>query len=155
MEVNLNPVQRVQNLLARIIFDNFDYIHSRCTDLVPSLKHQTTRERRDYCLCVLMFKCIHGLMSHYLSNDVTMHVDIPGYDTRRAENMDLYIPQCTKEIYKRSFSYKGSSLWNKLPPWVKESISLNDFKHNYRLLNGWIHPKVIVPFTCTPISYHI
>ena len=69
--------------------------------------------------------------------------------------MDLYIPRCTKEIYKRSFSYKGSSLWNKLPTWVKESTSLNDFKHNYSLLNGWIHPTVIVPFTCMTISYHI
>ena len=101
------------------------------------------------------FKCIHGLAPHYLSNDFAMHVDINGHDTRSAENMDLYIPRCTKEIYKRSFSYKVSSLWNKLPTWVKESTSLNDFKHNYRLINGWIHPKVIVPFTCTPISYHI
>ena len=129
-------VKRIQNLLARIICDNFDYIHSRGIDLVKSLKLQTTRQRRDYFLCVLMFKCIHGLAPHYLSNDVTMHVDIHGYDTRSAENMDLYIPRCAKEIYKRSFLYKGSSLWNKLPPWVKESTSLNDFKHNYRLLNG-------------------
>ena len=102
-----------------------------------------------------MFKCIHGLAPHYLSNDVTMHFDIHGYDTKNAENMDLYIPRCTKEIYKRSFSYKGSSLWNKLPPYVKESTSLIDFKHNYRLLNGWIHIKVIVPFIGTHILYHI
>ena len=135
-EVNLNRVQRIQSLLARIICNNFDYIHSRGIDLVRSLKLQTIRERRDYFLCVLMFKCIHGLAPHYLSNDVTLHVDIHGYDTRSAENMDLYIPRCAKEIYKRSFLYKGSSLWNKLPPWVKEPTSLNDFKHNYRLLNG-------------------
>ena len=156
-EVNLNRVQRIQNLLARIICNNFYYIHSHGIDLVRSLKLQTIRERRDYFLCALMFKCIHGLAPHYLSNDVTMHVDIHGYDTRSADYMDLYIhvPRCTKEIYKRSFSYKGSSLWNKLPTCVKESTSLNDFKHNYRLLNGWIHPKVIVPFTCTPILYHI
>ena len=132
-------------------FTNFDYIHSRGIDLVRSLKLQTIRERRDYFLCVLMFKCIHGLAPHYLSNDVTMHVDIHGYDTRSAENMDLYIPRCAKEIYKRSFLYKGSSLWNKLPPWVKESTSLNDFKHNYRLLNGWMHSEFIVPFICTSI----
>ena len=102
-----------------------------------------------------MFKCIHGLAPHYLSNDVTMHVDIHGYDTRSAENRDLYIPRirCTKGIYKRSILYKGSSLWNKLPPWVKESTSLNEFKHNFRFLNGWIHPECIVLFICTPILY--
>ena len=109
-EVNLKRVQRIQNLLARIICNNFDYIHSRGIDLVRSLKLKIIRERRDYFLCVLMFKCIHGLAPRYLSNDVTMHVDIHGYDTRSAENMDLYIPRCTKEIYRRSFSYNGSSI---------------------------------------------
>ena len=102
-EVNFNRVQRIQNLLARIICDNFDYIHSRGIALVRSLKLQTIRERRDYFLCVLMFKCIQGLAPHYLGNDVTMHVDIHGYDTRSAENLDLYIPRCAREIYKISF----------------------------------------------------
>ena len=72
----------VQNLLARIICNNCDYIHSRGIDLV-------IRERQDYFLCVFMFKYIHGLATQYLSNDITMHVDIHGYDTRSAENMDL------------------------------------------------------------------
>ena len=141
-------MQRIQNSLARIICDNFDYIRSRGIDLV-------IRKRRDHFLCVLMFKCIHGLSPHYLSNDVTMHVDIHGYDTRSAENMYLYIPRCTKGIYKRSILFTGSSLWTKLPPWVKESTSWNNFKHNFRFLNGWIHPEFIVLFICTPISYPI
>ena len=131
-EFNLNRVQQIQNLLARIICNSFDYIHSRGIDLVRSLKLQTI----DHFLCVLMFKSIHGLAPHYLSIDVTVHVDIQRYDTRSAENMDLYMPRCTQEIHKRSFLYKGTSLWNKSPPWVKKSTSLNDFKHNFRLLNG-------------------
>ena len=102
-----------------------------------------------------MFKSIHGLSPYYLSIDVTVYVDIHGYDTRSAENMDLYIPRCTREIYKRSFLYKGSSLWNKLPPWVKISTYINDFKHNLRLFNGWIHTEFIVLFICTPILYLI
>ena len=57
--------------------------------------------------------------------------------------------------YKISFLYKGSSLCNNLPPWVKESTSLNDFKHNFRLLNGWIHPEFIVLFICMRTSYPI
>ena len=96
-------MQQIQNLLARIICNNFDYIHSCGIDLVRSLKLQTIRERRDHFLCVLMFKSIHGLAPHYLSIDVTMHVDIHRYDTRSAENMDLYMPRCTQEIYKSFF----------------------------------------------------
>ena len=113
-EVSLNRVQRIQNLLARIISNNFDYIHSRGIDLVRSLKLQTIRERRDYFLCVLMFKCIHGLAPHYLSNDVTMHVDIHGYDTRSAENMDLYIyhgapKRFIKEVFRIRVVHCGIS----------------------------------------------
>ena len=102
-EVDLNRVQWIQNLLARIICNNFDYIHSRGIDLVRSLKLQTTREKRDYFLCVIMFRCIHGLAPYYLSNDVTMHVDIDGYDTRSAENTNLYIPRCARRFIKEVF----------------------------------------------------
>ena len=148
-------MQRIQNLLARIICNNFDYIHSPGIDLVRSLKLQTIRERRDHFLCILIFKCIHGLAPHYLSNYVTMHVDMHGYDTKSADNIDLYIGRLTKGIYKRRFLYKGSSLWNKLSPRIKEYTSLNDFKHNLRLLSGWIHSEFRVHFICTPISYTI
>ena len=134
--------------------NNVDHIHLRVIDLVRSLKlRQYEKDKTTFC--VLIFECIHGLAPHYLSNDVTMHVDIHRYDTRSAENMDLYIPRCTKGIYKRSILYKGSTLWNKLPQWVKESTSLNDFKHNFRFLNGYIHPEFLVLFICTPMLYHI
>ena len=75
-----------------------------------------------------MFKCIHGLAPHYLSNDVSMVVDIHGYDTRSSENMDLYVPRCSKNLCKRSFWYNGSMLWNDLPDVLKESSSLDVFK---------------------------
>ena len=42
-EANLNRVQRIQNLLARIIYNNLYYIHSSGNDLVRSLKLQTIR----------------------------------------------------------------------------------------------------------------
>ena len=37
----------------------------------------------------------------------------------------------------------------------KKSTSLNDVKHNFRLLNGWIRTEFIVLFIGTPISYPI
>ena len=62
MEVNLNRVQRIQNLLARIIYNNIDYIHSPGIDLVRPSKFQTIRERRDHFLCVLMSVCFNVQM---------------------------------------------------------------------------------------------
>ena len=93
-EAKLDRKRRIQNLLARIVCDNFDYINLRGIEMVQTLRVQTIHERRDYFLCILMFKCIHGFAPHYLCNDVIMYIDINGYNTRSAENMDLYLP-CT------------------------------------------------------------
>ena len=84
-----------------------------------------------------MFKYIHCLAPHYLSNDVTMVVDIHGYNTRSSENIDLYVPSCTKALCKRSFLYKGSMLWTDLPDILNESNSLDVFKSNYHFIIGW------------------
>ena len=35
-----------------------------------------------------MFKFIHGIEPYYLNNDITVHVDILGYHTGRAEYID-------------------------------------------------------------------
>ena len=123
-EGNLDRVLRFQNFCARIICNNYDYINSRGIDLVKSLKLQAIRERRDYFLCFLMFKCIHGLAPLYLSNDVTMVVDIHGYDTRSSDNMDLYVPRCTKELCKRSFLYTGSMCGMTCPMSWKNPVHL-------------------------------
>ena len=143
-DLNLNKVQRIQNFAARIIFKNFDYINTRGLDLVRNLKLQNVCERRDYFLCVLMFKCIHGMAPQYLCNDVTMQFDVHGYDTRSAENMNLYVPRPYKEIYKRSFLYKGSSLWNNLPRNLKETDSLEKFKYRYRQILSGSNTKIYV-----------
>ena len=123
MEMNYwyqpGKIERIQGIVARIITGN--YIHSRGVDIVRSLNLQTDKERLDYVLCVLMFRCIHGLAPTYLCNDVTVHFDIHGYDTRSGENMDLCVPRVIKDNYKRTFTYIVSKLWNKLPIDVKEA----------------------------------
>ena len=50
-KVNPNRVQRIQNLLARIICNDFDYIHSRDIDLVPPLKlRQYEKDETTFCV---------------------------------------------------------------------------------------------------------
>ena len=77
-QFKLNPVKRMQNVLARIIYNN---ISSHGIDLVRSSK----RERRDNLMCDLMLKCFRGHASYYLTNDVTMHVYIHRFDAKSAK----------------------------------------------------------------------
>ena len=150
-EANLDRIQRIQNVLARIMCNNVDYINLRGIEMVRPLGLHTISERRDHFLCILMFKWIHGLAPHYLCNDVTMYIVINGYDTRNAENMYLYLSRCLREIYKRSFLYK--CLWNELPSCLRESISIIDFKRNYRLLYGWRLSWLLMPLCECSIFY--
>ena len=114
----------LHNFAARIITGNFDYINVRGIDLVKSLKLHTIRERRDYFLCTLTFKAIHGDVPTYLSDRIVMNFDVNGYDTRGANSMNVYLPTAHKEIFKLSFLYKGGALWNELPDNVKDSETL-------------------------------
>ena len=53
----------MQNLQARILHNNLDYIYAHVIDLIRSLRLQTVRERRDYFLClnVQMYSWPHTL----------------------------------------------------------------------------------------------
>ena len=130
---NIDLVQRVQNHAARLIMGNFDYINCRGIDLVKRLDLYTICERRDYFLTTLMFKAIHGIGPHYLSDRIDMHFDIHGYNTREAGSMNVYLPAVHKEIYRNSFLYLGGKLWNELSDFVKNFTNIETFKRNYRI----------------------
>ena len=112
---------------------NFDYIKCRGIDLVKRLDLYTIRKRRDYFLTTLMFKAIHGIGPHYLSDRSDMHFDIHGYDTREAGSMNVYLPAVHKEIYRNRFLYSGGKLCNELPDFVKNSTNIEKFKRNFRI----------------------
>ena len=113
--------------------NNFDYINFSGSEMARTLRLQTICERRDYFLCIIMPKCIHGITPHYLFNDVTMYVDINGYDTRSAENMDLYLQRCSREIYEAVFTTKA------FPCGIR-------YRHAWRNLYRWLISNVITNF---------
>ena len=47
------------------------------------------------------------------------------------------------------FTKACSFHWNQFPSCLKESISLNDFSHNHRLLYGWRLSELMMFFMCT------
>ena len=52
-----------------------------------------------------MFKAIHGIDPHYISDRIDMHFDINGHDTREAGSMDVYLPTVHKEICRNICLY--------------------------------------------------
>ena len=88
-------IKRIKGLTARIITGNIGHIHSRGVDIVRFLDLETIKDRQNYLLCVLMCRCIHGFTSNYTCNDVNIHFNIHGYDTRSGENMDSNVSSRT------------------------------------------------------------
>ena len=100
--------------------------------MVKDLGWKTVKERYHYFMSILMFKCVNGLAPTYLSDQITPISDV--YQNLRSHDQyNILVPKPTTEVYKKSFSYMGPTIWNTLPPQVKFSTSLNLFKNNYKI----------------------
>ena len=130
---NINKIQRLQNLAARVTVNNFDYINTRGIDLVKQLRWMNVSERIVYFEQLLMYKCIHGMAPDYLCNQIVMEIDIRNVNTRSHE-MNVYVPFPSNELAKRSFFYSGAKNWNSLPGTIKDICSIDSLKTH--LKNG-------------------
>jgi hypothetical protein len=127
-ECNMNKIQRMQNRAVRAIYNNYDYVNVRGIDLVTEMKIMNVRQRRDYFMSLLVFKCIHGLAPEYLSNEILMAIEVSERVRRNVNENDVYVPFVNIECSKNTFSYRGPEIWNGLTDELKECTSVNEFK---------------------------
>ena len=72
-------------------------------DLVNDLNLQNITKRRNYFLCNLMFKSIHGLAPTYLSDTIAINADINEYNTKGAQTGNVHQPRPRIEMHKSMF----------------------------------------------------
>jgi hypothetical protein len=125
---NLNKIQRLQNFAGRVIANNFDYVNCRGIDILKDLHIMNVKQRAVYFNLVLMFKCIHGLAPEYLVNQIVMACEVADRSTRFNDFNNVYVPFPRKDVFKSSFIYNSSHLWNDMPNDLKDLTSLSDFK---------------------------
>ena len=130
--VNISTIQRLQNRAARIICSNFDIINVRGEDLVRQLNWQNVSQRIDYFLATQMYNCIHGNAPDYLCNSIVMECDTSDVNTRSSNTMNVQVPFCRTNNFKKSFIYRGSVVWNQLSSDVQESSTVMTFKANVK-----------------------
>jgi len=88
-------------------------------------------ERVTYMKAIQMFKTIRGDAPEYLRSSDT-HVRL----LRSLSNFQLYTPKPRLEIYRNTFVFSGSSVWNSLPSYIHNSNTVHHFKSQYL---RWIH----------------
>ena len=127
-ENNMDKIQRMQNRAVRAIYNNYDYVNVRGIELVSIMNVMNVRQRRDYFMSLLVFKCLHGLAPEYLCNEIIMAIEVAERIGRNVNENDLYVPNVNMNCTKNAFSYRGPVTWNNLENHMKECTNINDLK---------------------------
>ena len=88
-------------------------------------------QRVTFKLCLLTYKCLHGLAPDYMSRFCTLLTSVPGRPLlRSADANKLLVPRsCTAGFGPRSFGYSGPTAWNDMLAHLRNlDISLSDFR---------------------------
>ena len=74
---------------------------------------------------VLVFKVMNGISANYLEQ-------LCRKPTQRYGSTNLIVPFARIDLYKTSFSFSGSLLWNQIPKDIRNKPSLPSFKKAMR-----------------------
>jgi hypothetical protein len=121
----LDRLQRVQNAAARLITGA-----KRRDSITPhlrSLHWLPIKQRIDFKIAVLVYKCLTGCAPKYLSEHIIPYC--PDRDLRSSSLFKVVLPPSRTVTYgDRSFSVAGPSVWNALPLDVRSAQSFTQFK---------------------------
>ncbi len=104
----------------------------RTTLTEQELGWQSLSDRRKANKLVTMHKIVNGVVPTYLS-DILVNLCGKEEGTRRYNTrccVNLRVPRCRTERFKRSFFPSSISLWNDLPVSISNAKTLQAFKHS-------------------------
>ena len=123
-DLHIKQLNSLQRRAAKIILPNI----GTCTDdKLEKLKILPLNDQLKFNKGVLMFKVKNNHVPNYLTN--LFHRNTSRYQNYKNR---FSIPQARVDLFKTSFSFSGSFLWNSLPMYVTSSASLTSFKDNLR-----------------------
>lgn len=125
-------INRLEHMSARCISGNYDFVNCRGSDIMKQLNMTYFENRLNYYHCLLTFKAIHGLVPYHIANKIIFEYEVSQRNLRTFNEMNLYKPKPKCEIFKKSFSYHGPDVWNKLPYDIKNVMTVNTFKKSYK-----------------------
>ena len=124
-------LQTLQNRAARILTSSsYDAEAGYLLLLLTQLGWKDLIAPGQIQVALMVFKALNDLAPDYLSSMFTER-STSGYVLRDSTNK-LNVPLPRTNYLKRSFSYRGATLWNSLPCNLRQEKSLNRFK---QLLN--------------------
>ena len=110
--------------------------HSRFTASIPSSDcfnlHSSLSERRVYHMALQVFKIVNNISPSYLHHTFSFAVDVTGCSGKNQHR--LFVPRVRTNFGKRSLAYRGTAIWNRLPPALYSAKTVSAFKKLYCML---------------------
>lgn len=110
----LKKLQSIQNAAARLVTKTrkFDHI----TPVLCDLHWLPVRQRIDFKIATLVYKCLHGLAPSYLADECILVSTLSGRRHLRSAGANkLFVPTINTNYGSRAFAVYGPRVWNSLP----------------------------------------
>jgi len=123
----LKRLQSVMNSAARLVISSSRYDH--VSPLLRKLHWLKARERIDFKISLLVYKCQHGAASSYLPDELSQPANLEGRRRLRSASSPSLIVRRTRlsTIGDRAFPVATARVWNGLPQHVTSESSLSVF----------------------------
>jgi len=126
-ECTLLPLTKVLHQAARLCL-GLSY-RDHITPALRSLHWLPVRERIRFKLALLMYRARANLLPSYLSSMVTPCNSVKGRSSLRSASAGKYVVPRTCLVFgRRSFTFAGPTIWNALPPLVRNPLSESVFR---------------------------
>lgn len=125
----ITALQKLQNRAMRIIL--------KCTRHTPiqlmltSLQWFSIKNRLEYLAMVFIYKMLQNLLPIYFNKYIVFNNQIHEYSTRY--NRQLHIYRQNSSLNMKTLLFKGFVQFNKLPDIIKNSNTVQEFKHRLAL----------------------
>lgn len=127
---NIDRILKLQKRAARIIL---------CADFTtPSavmfhkLDWLPVDKRLIYNKAVFVYKALNNLSPQYIADLLRPVSETHSRTLRSSVNGALAVPRSRSSLFDRSFSYTAPRLWNSIPLLIRNSSTVNSFKHNVK-----------------------
>ena len=117
----------IQNKVARVITKSHQR-RNRC-EMYDQLNWFTVKQLIVY----------HTLLTIFRIKETNEPEELASILNKENRNKKIIIPQSNLTLYRMSFTYRGISLWNKLPKSCKETKKIGHFKAQLKI---WIKEEV-------------
>src|SRR5688572_4270597 len=127
----IRPVKHEMGEAARLCLGLSYRDHT--TPALRSLHWLPVRERIRFKLTLLMYRACTDHLPSYLSSMITPCNSVKGRSSLRSASAGKYVVAGTRLVFgRRSFTVAGPSIWNSLPPHVRNSLSETIFRFKHK-----------------------